>query len=83
MFCRSLFVLFLLAIVLSALLRYTDSDYLFGIFKLFLQHYLGIVMGRHCMRCLVAVFVYSEEAEFMQGLLRGNNKECLVGNTNR
>ena len=30
------FVLFLLAIVLSVLLRYTDSDYHFGIFKLFL-----------------------------------------------
>ena len=29
------FVLFLLAIVLSVLLRYTDSDNLFGIFKLF------------------------------------------------
>jgi hypothetical protein len=29
------FVPFLLAIVLSALLRYTDSDYPFGIFKLF------------------------------------------------
>ena len=27
---------FLLAIVLSVLLRYTDSDYPFGIFKLFL-----------------------------------------------
>jgi len=36
MFCRSLFVLFLLTIVLSVLLRYTDSDYPFGIFKLFL-----------------------------------------------
>ena len=36
MFCRSLFVLFfLLAIVLSVLLRYTVSDYPFGIFKLF------------------------------------------------
>ena len=39
-FCRSLFVLlyfFFLAIVLSVLLRYTDSDYPFGIrFKLFL-----------------------------------------------
>ena len=31
------FVLFLLDIVLSALLRYTDSDYRFGIFKLFLE----------------------------------------------
>jgi hypothetical protein len=37
LFCRSLFVLFLLAIVLSVLLRYTDSDYLFGIFKFFLS----------------------------------------------
>jgi hypothetical protein len=36
MFCRSLFVLFPLAIVLSVLLRFTDSDYPFGIFKLFL-----------------------------------------------
>ena len=35
MFCRSLFVLFLLAIVLSVLLRYTDSDYPFGVHKLF------------------------------------------------
>jgi hypothetical protein len=35
MFCRSLFVL--LAIVLSILLRFTDSDYPFGIFKLFLS----------------------------------------------
>ena len=37
MFCRSLFVLFVLfflAIVLSVFLRYTDSDYSFGIFKL-------------------------------------------------
>jgi hypothetical protein len=30
-----LFVLFHLAFVLSVLLRYTDSDYPFGIFKLF------------------------------------------------
>jgi hypothetical protein len=38
MFCGSLFVLLLLAIVLFVLLRYTDSDYPFGIFKLFIQH---------------------------------------------
>jgi len=39
MFCRSLFVpLYLfLTIVLSVLLRYADSDYPFGIFKLFLD----------------------------------------------
>jgi hypothetical protein len=36
MFCRSLFVLFLLVIVLSVRRRFTDSDYHFGIFKLFL-----------------------------------------------
>jgi hypothetical protein len=32
------FVLFLLVIVLSVLLRFTESDYPFGIFKLFLCH---------------------------------------------
>jgi hypothetical protein len=35
MFCRSLFVIFLVAIVLSVL-RFTDSDYPFGILKFFL-----------------------------------------------
>ena len=35
MFCRSLFILFLLVIVLSVLFRFTDSDYPFDIFKLF------------------------------------------------
>jgi len=34
-FCRSLFVPFPLATVLSVLLQFTDSDYPFGIFKLF------------------------------------------------
>ena len=41
MFCRSSFVLlsfFLLTIVLAILLRFTASDYLFGIFKLSLHH---------------------------------------------
>ena len=33
------FILFILAIVFSALLRYTESDYPFGIFKLFLLYY--------------------------------------------
>ena len=35
------FVLFLLATVLSVLLRYTDSDYSFGIFKLFYKSVLA------------------------------------------
>jgi hypothetical protein len=37
-FCRSLLVLFLLAIVLSVR-RFTDSDYPFGIFKLLIIKY--------------------------------------------
>ena len=48
MFCWSFFVLFLLAIVLSVLLRYTDSDCPFGIFKLFLLNwflYAGLKTG--------------------------------------
>ena len=41
MFWRSLFVLFLLATVLCVLIRYTDADYLFGIFdKLFLARFI-------------------------------------------
>ena len=40
MFSRSMFVLFLFAIVLSVLLRFTNSDYPFGIFKLFLINYI-------------------------------------------
>ena len=42
MICRSLFVplsFFLLAIVLSVLLRFTDCDYLFGIFRLILSFF--------------------------------------------
>ena len=38
MFSRSLFVLFRLVVVLFVLLRYTASDYFFGIFKFFLFH---------------------------------------------
>ena len=36
------FVFFLLSIVLSVLLRFTYSDYTFGIFKLFLNTYIYI-----------------------------------------
>ena len=37
LFCRLLIVIFPLTIALSDLLRYIDSDYSFGIFKLFFQ----------------------------------------------
>ena len=52
-FCRSLFVLYillLLVIVLSAILRFTDSDYCFDIFKPFLceqQHLAANTLHRH------------------------------------
>jgi len=43
--CLSFCTFFLLAIVLSVLLRYTDSEYPFSIFKLFLPHvYIDCVM---------------------------------------
>jgi hypothetical protein len=38
MFCKSLFVFFLWDIVLFILLRYVDSNYPHGIFKLFLKN---------------------------------------------
>jgi hypothetical protein len=45
-FCRSLFVLlsYFFAIMLSFSLRFTDSDYPFGIFKLFLPERLQIAL---------------------------------------
>ena len=49
------FVLFLLAIVLSVLLRFTGSDYPFGIFKLFLNYikiYKCISVRLKYSRCL-------------------------------
>ena len=60
MFCRSLFVLlnfFLLAIVLSVLLRYTDSDYPFGIFEPFIyseKFRSGLAFGRVCIFVWIA-----------------------------
>ena len=42
-FCRSLFLLLHLAIVLSVLLRSTGSDYTFSIFLLFMLIYLEML----------------------------------------
>jgi len=44
MFCRSLFVIFLLTNVLSLLLRFTASNYTFGIFKVFLLIFCNIII---------------------------------------
>ena len=47
MFCRLLFLLLSFSIVLSVLLRSTDSDYPFGIFKLFLLAMVMIIINFH------------------------------------
>ena len=55
MLCRSLFVLCLLAIMLSVLLRFTDTGYPFGIFNLFLEEYclIGCVCLAMCLTNLI------------------------------
>jgi len=56
MFCRSLFVL--LAIVLSIHHRFTDFDYPFGLFKLFLAHWFtpGFWLLIFLVFCVVLIF---------------------------
>jgi hypothetical protein len=53
-FCKSLFVLFRLAIVLSVL-RFTDADYPFGIYKLFFKCKLAGILKFILETCLQAV----------------------------
>ena len=57
MFCRSSFLLFLSVIVLSVLLRYTDSDYPFGIFKLFGERHLYFIERNVIVSLHVAVWL--------------------------
>ena len=52
------FVLFLLAIVLSVL-RYTDSDYPFGIFKLFFLVYTYIKNMEFGIKCILMLWLIS------------------------
>ena len=61
------FVLFLLAIVLSVLLRYTDSDYPFGIFKLFLS-FCTFSFG-HCVVCSSSIYGFWLPLWYLQTLL--------------
>ena len=57
MFCRPLLVLFLLAIVLSVLLRFTISDYPFGIFRLLLFH---VITTELSVKLTAEMLVYTE-----------------------
>jgi hypothetical protein len=75
MFCRSSCVL--LAIVLSVLLRYMDSDYPFGIFKLFLirptwmEWLYKVRLMRNDMNCLLFWILF-------QRFFRLNRNSCFV-----
>ena len=69
-FCRSLFcsfVIFLLAIVLSVLLRFTASVYPFGIFKLFLS-FCPFSFG-HCVVCPSSIYCFCLPLWYHQILL--------------
>jgi hypothetical protein len=65
------FVLFLLAIVLYVLLRYTDSDYPFGIFKLFLRKILDIVIQLRRV-CLVNKYIFLSVETIDQSIFDDN-----------
>jgi len=77
--------------VLSVLFRFRDSDYSFGIFKLFPEtdiiNMLGFLIDN--MLCLLDVFcnrqsaladlfLYLYEADFIQGLLTKNEKKLAL-----
>ena len=53
------FVLFRLAIVLSALRRYTNSDCPFGIFKLFTKCHCFIVLIHNMDRSIIKLFLHT------------------------
>ena len=58
MLCRSLFVHFILVIVLSGLFRNTDSDYPFGIFKLFLGGLLLFMLSNYISPAFRSVYTF-------------------------
>jgi hypothetical protein len=64
MFCISLFVLFLLTIVLSVL-RFKDSDYLFGIFKLFFCLFILFLLA-----IVVSVLLRLTTSDYAFGILK-------------
>jgi hypothetical protein len=68
-----------LAIELSVLLRFTDSDYHFGILienifvsfgETLFQQVVGIPMGTNCAPLLADLFLFSYELEFLQKLVK-------------
>ena len=65
MFCRSLFVLYLLAIVLSVRHRFTDSDYTFGIFKFVLCIRLKININAWTLRLPYFIQASSDKQSYI------------------
>jgi len=67
--CLSFCTFFLLTIVLSVLLRYTDSDYPFGIFKLFFQ--IGIFGVYVCFNTLLVKICRLTNLDRRQYIFKG------------
>ena len=83
MCCRSLFVLFLLAIVLAVLFRFTDSDYSFHIFKLFVQQMVSsqyILYSRSAILIAFYFFSYSDSMHmhYFKTMLDCHSRKCHV-----
>ena len=69
-FCRSLFVLFLLTIVLSVLLRVMDSDYPFGILKLFFQMKWHSWWSHHCYALNCSIYLLAHSRSPLEWLVK-------------
>ena len=93
LFCRSLFILFLLTIVLSVLLPNMDSDYTFVISKLFFTLQLLCHMIQMVVWCIditwrpsssvinFYILIYSSETTGLYGMKNGRNITWVVLNT--
>jgi hypothetical protein len=72
------FVLFLLAIVLSVLLRYTDSDYPFGIFKLFFSKQVDIISIIILFWAVSSIYQYVLKRKYKKFKKRKRKKKTYI-----
>ena len=75
------FVIFLLAIVLSVLLRYTDSDYPFGIFKLFFICLISWHLLLNWHRCNLCTRSYDEKDYFNFNIMNFPRPDSYIATT--
>ena len=73
------FVLFLLAIVLFVVLRFTDSDYPFDIFKLFLHKHEWFTIGKLKSYLLSQSFVLAFTVSFEVNVNVWSRPICICG----